>query len=585
MLNFCTKTDHIWLFGATVGDNYIPEIVLQDSTWRATNIDFNFDPPKIYYDSTRVWDFGGTNASICDDQGQLICYTNGQAIYSGSHTVIEDTINYNAQWDNWSVIQEGVLINTGLPTIQGALILPWPEHDGMFYVFYSQYDLDIFATNKLLYGVIKKDETKYEIIEKDIAVLNTILSNGSLTAVKHANGRDWWILGVGGYHNTFYLYLFDTEGIHFFSETLLGSEFDYGLSQMYFSSDGNKIGFGIFSHFLINGGKIGILNFNRSTGILSNIQEDIVAGTSFSQGVSFSPNSRFLYGTDSDHIFQYDLEADNVIASRLTVATYDGFEYSNCENCDFRPTRFGWMGLGPDGKIYITSTTGNSRVMHVINNPNQLGVACDVKQHGIFLPTVDSRSMPNFPNFRLGPLDGSSCDTLGIDNHPIAKYRYVQDSLEDLKIHFFDLSYYDPRDYDWDFGDSYTSDMLEPTHVYESTGVYEVCLTVSNDYDTHTTCKTIMLGTTSTEEEEYNANITLFPNPVSDYLTVSFHDYLGLDMVLKLYDVRGNLVNDYPLEGAYTILDLRDLTSGVYVYRIFDGRVELENGKVIFGGD
>jgi hypothetical protein len=36
-------------------------------------------------------------------------------------------------------------------------------------------------------------------------------------------------------------------------------------------------------------------------------------------------------------------------------------------------------------------------------------------QHGIELPTWFSNSLPNHPNYHLGPVDGSVCDSLGIN--------------------------------------------------------------------------------------------------------------------------------------------------------------------------
>ena len=54
--------------------------------------------------------------------------------------------------------------------------------------------------------------------------------------------------------------------------------------------------------------------------------------------------------------------------------------------------------------------------MTVIDNPNALGNNCNVIQQGVQLLSYNSTSIPNIPNFRLGPIDGSLCDTLGIDN-------------------------------------------------------------------------------------------------------------------------------------------------------------------------
>jgi len=42
----------------------------------------------------------------------------------------------------------------------------------------------------------------------------------------------------------------------------------------------------------------------------------------------------------------------------------------------------------------------------VIEYPDSAGVACQVNQHKIYDPTVGfSGGLPNFPNFRLGPVD------------------------------------------------------------------------------------------------------------------------------------------------------------------------------------
>jgi hypothetical protein len=38
-----------------------------------------------------------------------------------------------------------------------------------------------------------------------------------------------------------------------------------------------------------------------------------------------------------------------------------------------------------------------------------------VIQHGLQLPCIYNQTMPNFPNFRLGALKNSPCDSLGIE--------------------------------------------------------------------------------------------------------------------------------------------------------------------------
>ncbi|MBK8192324.1 MAG: hypothetical protein IPK76_03715 [Lewinellaceae bacterium] len=76
---------------------------------------------------------------------------------------------------------------------------------------------------------------------------------------------------------------------------------------------------------------------------------------------------------------QYDLQALDVALSGDTVAVYDGFTYNQL------PLAFGWMERAPNGHIYVVANCCFS--MHVIENPDLKGLACDVQQHSIDLPT------------------------------------------------------------------------------------------------------------------------------------------------------------------------------------------------------
>jgi hypothetical protein len=144
----------------------------------------------------------------------------------------------------------------------------------------------------------------------------------------------------------------------------------------------------------------------RCTGELSNGVQDTIIDYAIVGGVAISPNSRFLYASSYQYVYQYDLNASDVLATKDTVAIYDGF-------IGWNPTRFFMPQLGPNGKIYI-SATGSNAYLHVIENPNQLGEACNVNQHGVELATGNHYTIPNFPNYRLGALEGSPCDTLSV---------------------------------------------------------------------------------------------------------------------------------------------------------------------------
>src|SRR5205085_3612754 len=115
------------------------------------------------------------------------------------------------------------------------------------------------------------------------------------------------------------------------------------------------------------------------------------------------------------HIFQLDMQATDIAASKTIVAEYDNFH-----TVQGLRTIFDLMKLAPDNKIYISTYEG-SDVFHVINAPDSAGVDCRVTQHSFQLPDYNAFSMPNVPNYALGALNGSVCDSLNISINEIEK--------------------------------------------------------------------------------------------------------------------------------------------------------------------
>ena len=126
-------------------------------------------------------------------------------------------------------------------------------------------------------------------------------------------------------------------------------------------------------------------------------------------GAAFSSDSRYLYIAKWDSLYQFDMQAPDIFASRTLVGSYDGF-------LDERglATRFFMLQLAPDGKIYISTSNYNSKYIHVIHQPNEAGTACQFEQRAIKLPAFNKFSLPNFPQYRLYEEPGSPCDSLTV---------------------------------------------------------------------------------------------------------------------------------------------------------------------------
>jgi PKD repeat protein len=235
------------------------------------------------------------------------------------------------------------------------------------------------------------------------------------------------------------------------------------------------------------------------------------------------------------------------------------------------------MGLAPDGKIYVSSASGSNRLLSRIESPNLQGVDCNVNQHGIALPTSYIRTMPNFPNYRLGPLDGSPCDTLNIDNVPVAKFRCEQDTGNVLNYEFVDLSYFEPEIWAYSINGE-TVNEQNFSYEFPTSGEYEICLEVSNENGMDSYCKTIVIGlinSVAEEEIDYSSRINIYPNPFKDILTMSFHDYFPVESYYKCYTVAGQLVSEGLLKSNWNTVDLGRLAKGKYFIVFY------ESGKVI----
>ena len=294
-------------------------------------------------------------------------------------------------------------------------------------------------------------------------------------------------------------------------------------------------------------------------------------------GISFSPNSRFIYFSEERNLYQIDLRDTN--------------PFENMEKVDsITDQSLPWGSqyflhqLGPDGRIYISNAYSNF-VMHVINKPNEKGKNSIPTFNSFALKTLGGKGIPNMPNYRLGPLDGSPCDTLDINNIPWAHWRYDQDTFNYLKFEFTDLSAYEVEEWYWDFGDpnstSNTSIDTNPIHTFSQNGVYEVCLIVKNKNGADTLCRTIKIGTVSTKSNDKILDIQVWPNPCKDFLIIIVLDYNPQKMVLQVYNSIGELVLSQRLYQGSNSVDVENLNSGIYFISILEKGKEIKSEKLI----
>lgn len=543
---------------------------------------FNFNTPSlnpvILYDSFKIMDFDWTINNMSD--------LNGNYIFSYDGFVIQDSANQIMPNGYGGFTRQTSAADV---SYQSGLILPLTKKDN--YILFHEYHylyptFGTYFADGLYYSVIdmNKNSGKGSVILKNKVILKDTLDYGRMLAIKHANGRDWWILRGRYDMESFYTFLLSEDSIYQYSLQKIGDHqyIPFGCAAV--SQQGDKIVY-ISQHEGVLTGQGGVLglflhffDFDRCTGLLSNPKSIQVDNRkSLLMGGAFSPNGKFFYLSRIETIYQIDMTNSNILLD--TVASYDGFKYISHGNFEI-PTLFGFIQLAPDGRIYGSNSSRYQQYVFTINKPNEK--ACDIKQHSIKI--TDHSAFPSFPNYRLGPIDGSSCDTLGIDNIPIAEFRYNQDTLDFLKIDFTNLSWYDPEEFWWDWGDQsnlyYTKQKdTSISHTFLKEGVFQVCLRAKNGKGENTICKEIKLGTTGTKNNEIALGI--YPNPAKDFCIINLQDYLPKHTMLSVYDIFGNLKLSKRIFQGTNIIDIKSLNSGIFIIEIKEGSKIIHSDKIL----
>jgi PKD domain/Secretion system C-terminal sorting domain len=522
-------------------------------------LDFNSDTISFFLIEDKTLRQDGGTASMCNEVGQLIFYSNGCRIANAAHDIME----------NGEGLSEGSLLDffcapdqTGQPIPQTLIALPYPNRPNEYDLIYQ----DLASIGAGSQNTVKPLHLQYAKInmsannglgmveEKNEVIIEDTLAMGYLQSFRHANGRDWWIICPEGISNCYYSVLLSPEGFEVIGKQCLGFEWtddDVG-GQSSFSKDGAR-----YLRFHADNG-LDVFDFDRCTGELSNpVHISALPDTSvICSGTAISPSGRFAYTTTSRYLYQFDLEAADIAATKILIAEWDGTLNPN-------PTNFCMAELAPDGKIYIGSwaTTFN---LHVIHEPDSLGMACNFIQRDFSVESDITngnllfQGLPSHPNYAIGTASGSPCDTILLSQPTAVLYCYP-DSLNAFTFHFYDISPNNPDSWLWDFGDDSTSVEKNPVHFFPGNGTYEVCLTVSNAVGVDSVCKTIVLQITGLKEVE-EEGLSVYPNPVHTMLYVK-HPEIARWNKIALLDMTGRVLQ---LVEDQSELSIKELSDGLY---------------------
>lgn len=391
-----------------------------DTTKQGINIIFTKEGVQSFSvkRSLRIDEYNTTGN---DKNGNLLFYFNGCFVYNRFDTLMKggtDLLTGFNIIDSWCPA-EGYLpdgFKGYLPSGYGASMV-LPRSDSIYYLIYQQSSYlngsgvvpfwvkyaKINTQNRNGHGLAEK---------KTDVIISKPTDSGHLTAVKKTGGKGWWIIAPENKSGKYFFASLSEDGT--FKRELKNfgfpdGELNNGSGGASISPNGKK-----YARWDKDLG-IQLMDLDRTKGELKNfkaLKTDSIVPPYIAYGsVCFSPNSRYLYVTDTWYLHQFDTEAADIQASRVIIAEKD------------KANHYNYMQQGADCKIYITG--GRVGAFHVIDKPNEKSKACNFLVRGLKLPVPLTNSMPYFPNYRLDTPDEHWCDSLKVSNQDLEPTQFM----------------------------------------------------------------------------------------------------------------------------------------------------------------
>ena len=430
-------------------------------------LDFATSPPSLLAVSS-LTTYEGT-ADISDAFGNLLFYTDGTTVYTASNTVMGNGT--------------GLFGNNS--STQSAIIVKKPGSATLYYIFTID---QLAGTSGLCYSIVDMAMAagSGSVVIKNVNVYGP--SCEKLTAVKHCNGVDYWIVSHEYNSNVFRSYLLSSGGLSAGSvNSSCGAAVSNTLETIGYmkcSPQGSKLLCARYNITAAPSTVAELFDFDSSTGVVSN---PVALLNASSYGCEFSSDGSKAYVGlyDKQTILQYNLCAGSnsaIIASQYSI---------NCPGATI-----GALQLAPDSKIYVSLFS--SSVLAAINSPNQAGATCNFALNALSIPGATTQlGFPNFIADYFKPLASTfshtaSCLTASFTSQAQVGLISDQCSVKPSTVQSVTWNFGDPSS-----GPANTSIGTTATHVFSSAGTYTVKLIITSNCGNDTVYKLVSVPVTA----------------------------------------------------------------------------------------
>ncbi len=337
--------ENVWMFGKGAG------------------LDFNSGGP-VFVES-KIDGFGEACASVCDENGRLLFYTEGSYVWNKNG----DTMPNGKEL---LPLRSTTNFSVSSSTTQGTIIIPVPKSSHRYYVFSLTSIEQNVHKGKLYYSVVDMSLNNGlgDVVAAQKGILLATGLTEKMTAVA-GNRCNIWLLVTT--KSELKAYEVNEQGVSNSPVVSLSGTTIFPSGCLVASPDSKKL---VFANF---GTSSVLCDFDAATGRAAN---PLQLSANFSYGACFSPDNSMLYlydqgGGGGNQVCQYDL----TLGSDALI---------NASRTQLGPASFTHLKTAPNGKIYFNSSERNA--IGCIDFPDKPGVACGFRSVAIQLPGQNKTS-------------------------------------------------------------------------------------------------------------------------------------------------------------------------------------------------